>query len=66
MVCVKTSHLPSAHRAKRVRAAAALTSQEIQRVRAAINAQRAHTETSLIGGAIFAAAQRESQARSES
>jgi alkyl sulfatase BDS1-like metallo-beta-lactamase superfamily hydrolase len=47
-------------------AAASPASQEIHRVRAAINEQRARAETSLIGGAIFAAAQRESQARSQS
>jgi alkyl sulfatase BDS1-like metallo-beta-lactamase superfamily hydrolase len=46
--------------------AACPTSHELHRVRAGIYGQRAHAETSLIGGAIFAAAQRDSQARSGS
>jgi alkyl sulfatase BDS1-like metallo-beta-lactamase superfamily hydrolase len=46
--------------------AACPTGQELHRVRAAIYGQRAHAETSLIGGAIFAAAQRDSQARTGS
>jgi alkyl sulfatase BDS1-like metallo-beta-lactamase superfamily hydrolase len=46
--------------------AACPASQELHRVRAGIYGQRAHAETSLIGGAIFAAAQRDSQARTRS
>jgi hypothetical protein len=44
--------------------AACPTSRERHRVRAGRYGQRAHAEMSLIGGAMFAAAQRDSQARS--